>query len=418
MKAFCAWLKLWLIFSLLSAGSSVFAEDNETAVRDSGFNAYLSEMKRRELSYDYQKNKVDSSKLRDSWIQPIILSYHYRKSEPYDNTQTVQNAAISLDQPIFQSGGIYYGIKFAEASRKYADFSVDQQRRKLIKDTVSLLMQINQSGLKEERQKLQIANSQIALEQKQEQYLNGQLDSGFLNNAIIETNVVTQALYDIETNKERLLSKFRALSDLDYSNAAVPRLRLINEADFLENNIDMKVIESETEKNRYNKNVTIAKYLPKVSLTASYNWDKSEHQQFGNTGAGFSGETHYKAYGWKASMPLDINTFRDIESARVTYLKSKVLIDDRKRELKALFEQVMQNLENYDKKIELARQNEELYSRLLGETNTLYKAGYKTVYDVRNLENSVKIQALDRQIFEMDKQLELLNLYEKLTDDV
>ncbi len=417
MKGSHALLKLSLLCSLLLAGSGSFAEDN-AAVQEEGLDVYLSGLKRKEFSYDYQKNEAESSILRDSWIMPITLKYSYTKSEPYGVKQTSENAAIVLDQPIFRSGGIYYGIKFSEASRQYSDYSIDQQKRTLIKEAVSLLMQMKQSALQIKRQKLQIDNSKISLEQKQEQYLNGQLDSGFLNNAIIETNLVTQALYDIETNRERLGSKFQSLSDLDPAQAGIPYLRLVSEAEFIENNIDLKVIESETEKNRYNKNVTIAKYLPKVSLTASYNWEKYDKRSFTSGTTAPGAETDYQSYGFKASMPLDINTFRDVESARVTYLKSKVLIDDRKRELKALFEQVMQNLENYDKKIELARQNEALYAKLLSETRTLYEAGYKTTYDVQNLENSVKIQEIDRKIFEMDKQLELLNLYEKLANDV
>ncbi|MEA3372781.1 MAG: TolC family protein [Campylobacterota bacterium] len=414
MKGSHVLLKLSLLSSLLLVAPGVFAEDNVTNRLDT----YLSGLKQQELSYDYQKNEAESSKLRDSWIMPITLKYSYKKSEPYGVEQTSENAAIVLDQPIFQSGGIYYGIKFAEASRKYADYSIDQQRRMLIKEAISLLMQVKQSGLRIERQNLQIANSNISLEQRQEEYLNGQLDSGFLNNAIIETNLVTQTLYDIETNKERLVSKFQSLSDLDYTQAKIPYLRLVAEAEFLENNIDLKLVESETEKNRYNKNVTVAKYLPKVSLTASYNWDKYDRRSIGATQTSGGAETDYSSYGFKASMPLDINTFRDVESAQVTYLKSKVVIDDRKRELKALFEQVMQNLENYDKKIKLARENEALYAKLLSETKVLFEAGYKTSYEVENLENSVKIQEIDRRIFEMDKQLELLNLYEKLTDDV
>jgi hypothetical protein len=380
--------------------------------------AYLSELKRKEFAYDYQKIEAESSLLRDSWIQPLQVQYRYSESDPYGVDQKSESAAIVMDQPIFQSGGIYFGIKFAEASQRYSNFSVDQQKRQLIKQAVQLLMQIRQSELRIEKQELQIENSNIALKQKQEEYLNGQLDSGFLNNAVIETNLVTQALYDLETTKERLVSQFQSISDLDYTQARVPFLRFMNEKEFMERNIDLKLAQSEIEKNRYNKNVTIAKYLPKVSLTASYNWEKYDKKSFGATSAAPGAETDYASYGFKASMPLDINAFRDVEAARVDYLKSKVLIDDRKRELRALFEQVMQNLKNYDKKIELAKRNEGLYQELLDETKTLFEAGYKTQYDVDTLQNSVKIQTVDRQIFEMDKQLELLDLYEKVTNDV
>lgn len=382
---------------------------------------YISDLKHKEFSYDYEKSILERKKLRDSWIQPLQLRYTISKSNPYNeqgaSTQKTQNAAIVMDQPIFQSGGIYYGIKFAEASYEYNKYSIDVAKRKLIKEAVQLLMQIKQNELSLQRQKLQIDNSRISLEQKQEQYLNGQLDSGFLNNAIIEKNVVTQKLFDLQTNHERLISKFEAISDLDYKEATVPHLKLVSSEDFLEHNIDIKQLQSERERNRFNKNVTIAKYLPKVSLTAGYNWDKQEDVSFMGAGSAFNPpETEYYNYGLKATIPIDINTFRDVESSRVEYLKSLVVIDDKKRELTALYEQVTQNLINFDKKIKLSIENKALYSKLLDETSQLYTAGYKTEYDVRNLANSVEIEKVDQRIFELDKQLELLNLYEKLVN--
>jgi outer membrane protein TolC len=438
MRGSNALIKLSLASSLLLGSLYAAAENNATETAsvsyenaksvskegEASLEMYLSKLKREEFAYDYEKVDQESSKLRDSWIQPVQLKYTLSRQDPFNElgapeTQN-ESAAITIDQPIFQTGGIYYGIKFAQASRKYSNYSVDQQKRVLIKQAVELLMQIRQSELTIEKQRLQIANSQINLEQKREQYLHGQLDSGFLNNAIIEKNLVTQTLYDLETNKERLVSKFESISDLDYHEAPIPRLALLNEAKFLEKNIDVKLIKSQAEKERYNKNVTLAKYLPKLSLQGSYNWQKNEQVFFieGQYVNASSPETSYFRYGLTASMPLDINSYNDYEASRVSYLKSLVLVDDTKRELRSLFEQVMQNLENFDKKIALARENRELYATLLDETKKLYEAGYKTVYDVDTLRNSEKIEVINAKIYGIDKQLELLNLYEKLADDV
>lgn len=389
--------------------------------QDASLDNYISELKHKEFSYDYEKSVLEKKKLRDSWIQPLQLRYSISKSNPYNErsnvVQQTQNAAIVMDQPIFRSGGIYFGIKFAEASYLYNKYSIDVAKRKLIKQAVELLIQIKQNGLNIQKQKLQIDNSKISLEQKREQYLNGQLDSGFLNSAIIEKNRATQLLFDLQTNQERLVSSFETISDLDYKEAHIPHLRWVSAEEFLDNNIDVKQLYSESERNRYNKNVTIAKYLPSVSVTAGYNWDKLENPTFAGTAVASPPETKYYNYGLKASMPLDFNALRDVESSRVEYLKSLTVIDDKKRELKALHEQVMQNLKNYDKKIELAMQNKALYSKLLDDTQQLYKAGYKTEYDVRNLTNSVEIEKIDEKIFELEKQLELLNLYEKLVNE-
>jgi len=405
-------MKHFLLYSLLLF-SSLYA-------KELSLDPYISDLKQKEFSYDYEKSLLEKKKLRDSWVQPLQLQYSLSRRNPYNeqgaSVQQSQSAAIVFDQPIFRSGGIYYGIKFAQASYQYNKYSIDVAKRMMIKDAVSLLMQIRQSDLAIERQELQIDNSRINLEQKKEQYLNGQLDSGFLNNAIIEKNRVTQALYDLQTNKERLISKFEAISDLDYKDAKIPALFLIDKESFLEYNIEIKQAQSEGAKNKYNKNVISAQYLPSISLTAGYNWDKNENLSFAGSGS-ITNETKYYNYGLKASMPLDFNTFRDIESSQVDYLKSLARIADKKRELISLYEQVTQNLKNFDNKIGLSIENKELYSKLLDDTKQLYKAGYKTQYDVQNLSNSVEIEKVDQKIFELDKQLELLDLYEKLISD-
>jgi len=405
-------LHLFVTLSLLCS-TLVFAKEQTEQL-----DKYISKNKKEQFDADYQRNEAESSKLRDSWIAPINLNYNYSKSNPYDNKQKQKSAGIVMDQPIFQSGGIYFGIKYAEASRVYGNYSVDVTKRKVVKDAISLLMQIKQAVLKESKQKLQIKNSEISLAQKKEQYLNGQLDSGFLNNAIIERNIVIQSLYDIQTNKERLLSKFKAISDSHPNELLIPYLEVLTKEQYLGSNIILNMSQSELEKNGYNKRVTISKYLPRINLTAGYSWQKSENQSFFAGSSTVSQETDYYNYGFRATLPLDINTFRDIEVSKLDYLKSRLVIEDRKRELTAIFEQVMQNIENFDNKKQLSVENSDIYKQLLDETLELYKAGYKTKYDVDLLQNSADIQDINIKIFEIDKQLELLTLYETYKNEL
>jgi len=396
-----------LLLLCLGSSSSLIANENNASL-----DSFISDYKNQQFEYDYKKSESESSKLRNSWIAPLRLNYNYSKSNPYTTEQLNESAGIRMDQPIFQSGGIYYGIKFADASKLYNDVSIDVAKRKMIKDAISLLMQIRESSLRIQKQKLQIKNSEINLLQKKEQYLNGQLDSGFLDNAIIQKNIVVQALYDIETNKEKLINKFSALSDSNYKNVSIMHLDMISKNEFLHHNTYIKQSEYAIEKNRYAKDVRVAKYLPKVNLTAGYNWQKSSNQQFSPTFPPFSNERDYYDYGFSVSIPIDINTFQDIESAKVDYLKSEVIKKDRRRELSALYDQVMNNIKNFNKKIALSRQNRKLYKKLLDDTQKLYASGYKTKYDVQTLTNSLAIQKIDTKIYKMDKQLELLNLYE------
>lgn len=402
MKDSRALKKRWLFYSLFAA-ALLCGEEH-----------YLSTLKEEQFGYDYRKTRLQSDILRDSWIAPIRLGYSYGKSDQYDGDSTNENASVSIDQPIFRSGGIYYGIKYAEASRRYANLSIDAARQKLIKEAVSLLMQIRQSDLRIAKQELLIANAALNLELKTESYLHGELDSGFLDNAIIDKNVLTQALYDLQTAKERLISAYESISDAPYATVRLPVLSLIDQERFEEEAIDLHMVRSEIEKNRWNANVIRAKYLPNVSVNAAYNWNRIENPAFAGRPVIVSAQDHYATYGLSASMPLDFNEWRDMEAARIDTLKSGVAAADRKRELSALYQQVRHNLDNVNKKILLAEENRALYEKLLADTRELFRAGYKTEYDVKMLENSAKIQGIETEILGYDSQRELLNLYEKV----
>ncbi len=400
------------VLNLLSLLLIVFSTQAYTNEKNSLLNEYISKNKLEQFGYDYQKNEADTSILRDSWITPINLNYTHTKSNPFGSDQTAKTAAIKMDQPIFQSGGIYYGIKFAQAVKKYSDYSIDVAKRKLIKDTISILMQTKQKDLQIKKQKLQIENSKINLKIKQEEYLSGRLDVGFLDSAVIERNTVIQVLYDIQTAKQSLVSRFSALSDLDYKVAKVPSLELLNKEEFLQYNIVLKMLNSQIQRDKFAQGIRVAKYLPQLSFTAGYKWTKSDSLfQFG------SQERDYHEYGFKVSMPLNINTFRDIESAKVDYLKSEVFAKDKKIELIALFEQVLINIKNLEKKKLLSFENEEIYSKLLHDTEKLFKAGYKTKYDVQTLQNSLEISKYTSKVYEIDEQLELLTLYEMYVNE-
>jgi outer membrane protein TolC len=380
--------------------------------KNGSFDGYISDIKQKQFNFDYQKSEAEGSKLRDSWIAPIKLNYSYIRSNQLDKRDSNHAAAIRINQPIFKSGGIYYGIKFAQHSKKYTDYSIDVAKRKLIKDAISILMQIKQIDLKIKKQKLQIKNSEINLKSKKEQYLSGQLDSGFLDNAIIERNFVIQTLYDFETSKERLINTFSTLSDLDYNTTTIPHLELLDEKQFLEQNIVIKKANSLSKKDMYAKDMIISKYLPTIDFIGGYNWNK--HNSYDQP---LRSEKNYYDYGISATIPLDINTLRDIESYRVSYLKSILVARDKKRELTALFKQVIQNIENFEKKKLLSLENKDIYFKLLNDTKDLFVAGYKTEYDVQTLQNSVKISELNSRIYEIDKQLELLTLYEMYVNE-
>ena len=119
-------LKLLTLLSLVCSSYLVANENNAS------LDSYISELKKEQFDLDYRKNEAEGSKLRDSWIAPLTISYTNSRSKPGERELTNQNAAIKMDQPIFKGGGIFYGVKYANASKKYADYSIDVAKRKMI----------------------------------------------------------------------------------------------------------------------------------------------------------------------------------------------------------------------------------------------------------------------------------------------
>jgi len=110
-------------------------------------------------------------------------------------------------------------------------------------------------------------------------------------------------------------------------------------------------------------------------------------------------------------MPLDINSFSDIEAAKVEKLRAATQVLDRKDTVREEYQWIDNSLHILDRKIALARKDQKVYQNLLKLTKDLVSAGEKTTLDADIMSNSLKIRKLDQQIYGIDKQLKLLQLY-------
>jgi outer membrane protein TolC len=367
----------------------------------------LSPLKQQILKYDKQKSEEDAAKLRDTWVSPIILTFRRSWSDQYDRDQLSTNYSASIEQPIFKSGGIYYGIKYAGATRLFSNLSIEEQERKLIKEAMSLRLQLEQNGFQLKAQELRLANARIDVEVKEQHYMAGEVDSTFLNQAILTKNQSALALLDLEKVRANLLRSFKVLSDKDPFSTPIPEFTLLSKENFLHTNVTIAKVKAEAQKESYSYKMIRSTYLPSISVFGSLNHYKSEGQFFGN------GEGDYHTYGVTASMPLNINAFNDMTSAKLASLKAASQVQDEQIAQMALYENILANIKTIEAKLELTTEDLALYDRLLSDTKALVGVGEKTMYDQQTLENSVAVKALELKILSIDKQLELLNLYEK-----
>ena len=367
----------------------------------------LSKNKTLMFEYDLERNELESDKLSKSWINPVMLRYNQNHSTQFPGkTIKTGNYTVSIDQPIFRSGGIYYAIKYADALCSANRTDIVLQRRAMIGDAVSILFELKKNALQQKKMQYQIKNDKIDIRQKRDSYNAGILDSSFLDQAILKKSQDEATLLELKLALLELQQRFSLLSDKDPAKLKLPKLKLISKENYRSENLELKRdihIANETD---YQEGMTVAKYLPSVSLQGQYLngdlnplWSSSAVKE------------NYYTYGFSVSMPLDINSYADIESSKVAKLRAATQVIDRKETVNEEYDWIRNSLSILDRKIILAKKDEKVYGNLYRLTKDLAKAGEKTDLDVQVMRNSKEIRKIDQRIYEIDKQIQLLKLY-------
>ncbi|MCB4759647.1 MAG: hypothetical protein LGB58_02900, partial [Sulfurovum sp.] len=121
----------------------------------------LSHNKNLMFMYDLKHNELESNKLLTSWVKPVILGYNKNITTQFESTGKIDTYTVSIDQPIFRSGGIYYGMKYAVAHKKTNKAEIVLQKRKMAGDAVSILLQLKKNKLLQEKKTYQIDSNKI-----------------------------------------------------------------------------------------------------------------------------------------------------------------------------------------------------------------------------------------------------------------
>ncbi|CAA6809401.1 MAG: FIG01146407: hypothetical protein [uncultured Sulfurovum sp.] len=370
----------------------------------------LSDNKNILFEYDFRNNTAQSDMLEKSWLNPITLQYSKSFSKQFtDQTVSTGSFSIGIDQPIFKSGGIYYAIKYAQALRHQNDASIRLQKREMIVSAIQALFEIKKVKLQQKKQYLLIANDKIDIEQKEESYEAGLIDSSFLDQAILQHSLdKTQAL-EIQMQLSSLRHTFSLLSDKNPEQVKTPSLKLISAQRYKGSNLELVRDKLAVEEKRYNAKMIWAQYLPSVSVQGKYT-DADINPLFNRSGL----EEKYWTYGFTVSMPLNVNMLSDIEAAKVAHLKAQTEVIERQETIDAEYKLAQQRIKMIDEKIKLSKEDEKLYKRLYKVTYNLEQAGEKTASETKTMANSLEIRKLDQKIYKIDRQIELLGLYAKV----
>ncbi len=375
----------------------------------------LSDNKELLFDYQFQSNELESDILSKSWMNPVRLQYSRDYSTQIkDVTRETGRYSVIIDQPIFRSGGIYYGIKYSEALRDANRAELKLQKRTMIGDAISILFNLKKTRLEQEKMKFQIKNDTIDIRQKRDSYEAGLLDSSFLDQAILKKSQDETALLQMELTLMELKQRFALLSDKDPKNLRLPTLKIMSKSNYSAENLELKRDRLRAEQSDYNQKVTWAKYLPTFSLQGQYTKLDGDLPLFNPV----NNKLDYYNYGFTISMPLDINSFSDIEASKVEKLKTAVEVLDRKETVEEEYDWIENSLSILDKKIVLAKKDEKVYKSLFRLTKNLAQAGEKTSLDADIMYNSLQIRKIDQKIYDIDKQIQLLKLYVRVENAI
>ena len=374
----------------------------------------LSTLKQEQMDLQYRHNEINSDKLKLDWLNPINGAWSWTKTEDSLNSdRETSTFSITLDQPIFKSGGIYFAMKYADANREFLHLSTQLEEQNLIKEAMNLVLSYQKNALQIERTKLQIDNALIDIKRKKEQFESGFVDSSDLDQAMLNKNSLEHNLLELQIAQKRLKRSFEALSDADIASLSLPRFEMMDEKAFLEASLNIEKQAGDYERSQWLQKATFSQFLPTVSLNGAY-YSKRDEPALGATN-----NDGYYTYGLRISMPLyDINRGREIELKRIETIQSGLKLQDVRRSEEKLYNRVYEEVGFLGQKHQIALENFKLYGELVASARDLEVAGEKTIYDVQTLENSRQSMRVDAQIYAIDAQLALLDLYAKMQGEI
>jgi len=364
----------------------------------------------RELEKKYIESNYESNK--NDWISPINLNSSLNRSHSIssDNDKFSKSVSIGFTQSIYESGGIEFTIQYAKDKLKYDLLSWENQNSQLLESIYDTLLEISKLKLQIEQSRYKLENKDIELIIKKIQYEAGRTDIVELNNAIMAKNTQFKDNISLENSlkdKEYELSKY---TDLKYDEIEILDFKNVSKEDFINYNLDFLQEDSKVEMLNTSYKKTKTNYLPKVSLGATGSYsnidDLIKNANEDETSALAS---------LTLSVPLyDYNKSNKLQDSKLEYLKQRSQVNDLKNEIAYEYEQILNQIDTYEKYNKTIDDNIKLYNELISANISSNEAGMTSVYDLDILKNTKKINEYDMLINDINIKLEYSKLYFKI----
>ena len=236
----------------------------------------LNDEHKEQLMLKSLKNSVDVDILKGSIIDPIGVSYSYRANggdSDFDKS-TSNTLSLNIQQDIFRSGGIYFALQYANATSVLSKHLHALESRGLIVQSLNLLLQIQKNDLLLQKQSLLVQNSQLEINRKRELFIEGALDISFLNSALLESNMLKNAVAELKQARSDLVANFANFSQVNPYKVPEFSIKKITLEAYLEHNIALNIKKSKIEQESIQKKMTFARFMPKVSFFCGIQYSK------------------------------------------------------------------------------------------------------------------------------------------------
>ena len=395
--------KHFLLSSLLF--SSLWAESELSNI--------LSNDKNQLLEQQSQQSGVQTKQLENAWINPVVLQYSKNYTTQFGDTLDTQQFVVSVDQPIFKMGGIWSAIKYAKALGQANQLDIELQKRQAISQALIILYNLKKSKYQLEKLELMVANDKLDIQIQKEAYDEGLSNRTLYDQALLKKNQDSTSKLELELSITKLENDFSLLSDSDPYSLTLPNFGMIDKERYMQEQLELQRDKLRVEEKKENKFMTLTKYLPEISITGRY-INEDLNPLFARPDSSLNRE--YFNYGFKVTLPISINSFRDVESAKIEYLTAKINLNEKKKSIANNFKLIQKHLEIIDKKIALSKEDAGHYQSMLAIAQDMEEVGDRTSFDTQIVSNTLKVRELDQEIYKIDAQLELLGLYINVAD--
>lgn len=368
----------------------------------------------RQIEKEVIQKKYEGAK--DDWIGTINLSSGLTRSHSFskDNDSFNKSISIGFTQSVYESGGIEFGIKYANDELKSETIAWENENIAILQTIYETLLTIEKLKLQIEQSDYLLKNKDIELILKKIQYEAGRVDIIELNNAIMSKNNQQKENISLKNSlkdKEYELSKYTSFKS---NEIEIIDFKIIDKEKFLKDNLNIRYENSRVELLDTSYKQLKSSYLPKVSLNTNAGYSDN-----GDLSRDTNEENKNGSVGLNMTMPLfDITKDAKIEKSKLEVLKQKVNVTDIQNELVYEYEQILAQINTYEEYEQITKNNLKLYDDLLMVNQSSNSAGMTSDFDLEILQNTKKINEYDLEINDINKKLQYSKLYFKTKADI